>query len=117
MFLRPIRGGEYTHRVFEAWWVFYFWKILAKSCVQIVTTRIHVHSQSFITYQNHLGIYLTRFLNENLFPFYNQQVICGKIAAHNPKVRARIAVGDCRVRPPKVLLTIPVIWIGSSRSY
>jgi len=24
MFLRPIRGGEYTHRVFEAWWVFYF---------------------------------------------------------------------------------------------
>jgi hypothetical protein len=53
MFLGPIRGGEYTHRVFEAWWVFYFWKILVKSCVQIVTMKIHVHSQSFTTYQNH----------------------------------------------------------------
>ena len=54
MFLRPIRGGEYTHRVLEARWVFYFWKKRFKSCVQIVTTRIHVHSQSSITYQNHL---------------------------------------------------------------
>jgi len=51
MFLRPIRGGEYTHRVFEAWWVFYFCKMMAKSCVQVVTTRIHVHSQSH-NYQN-----------------------------------------------------------------
>jgi hypothetical protein len=53
MFLRPIRGGEYTHRVFEAWCVFYFWKILVKSCVQIVATRINVHSRPLITCQNH----------------------------------------------------------------
>jgi hypothetical protein len=36
-------------------WVFYFGKKLVKFCVQIVTTRIHVHSQSFITYQKHRG--------------------------------------------------------------
>ncbi len=33
--------------------VFYFRKKLLKSCVQIVTTRIHVLSQSFTTYQNY----------------------------------------------------------------
>ena len=32
-------------------WVFYFAIKMIKSCVKIVTTRIHVHSQSFITYQ------------------------------------------------------------------
>ena len=38
---------------FEARWVFYFQKKQLKTCVQIVTTRIHVHSQSFTTYQKH----------------------------------------------------------------
>jgi hypothetical protein len=42
-----------THWEFYPQWVFYFWKKLLKSCVQVVTTRIHVHSLSFITYQNH----------------------------------------------------------------
>jgi len=60
--------------------------VVITDCAQIVPTRIHVHSQSFITYQNHLGIILARFLNAFLFPFYNQQVIYGKIAAHNARV-------------------------------
>ena len=34
-------------------WVFYFQKKRLKSCVPIVTTRIHVLSHSFTTYQNH----------------------------------------------------------------
>ena len=38
---------------FEARWVFYYEKKQLKSCVEIVTTRIHVHSQSFTIHQNH----------------------------------------------------------------
>ena len=34
-------------------WVFYFDKKTLIFCVRIVTTRIHFHSQSFITYHNH----------------------------------------------------------------
>jgi len=52
MLIRPTEMDD-THRVFGSRWVFYFGEKRLKSCVQIVTTRIHVHSQSFITYQNH----------------------------------------------------------------
>jgi hypothetical protein len=72
--IQPIRIGGDTHRDSYPRWVFYFGKKQLKSCVQIVTTRIHVHSQSFITYQKHWGIILTRFLNAFLIPFYNKQV-------------------------------------------
>jgi hypothetical protein len=77
-------------------WAFYFRKLLLKSCVQIVTTRIHVHSQSFITHQNNAqypeGI---RFLIEDIGVWeilprrYNIRVL------RNQNVEIRIATVGC----------------------